>query len=459
MTLWNDECDRRIKEGRKKQNLYLHYSPALDSLGYPPDYCVHWSQKQSTQSVVIGILRTALETLMCCVTLTILYILTRGLRDITNSQLAKSQWLQIIYDLKPERRKNVGTVCGVLTNELNPSFFSLEGARRIRQSHDSEVIVSCLALLTLREFIQVFKVGWSVAAIDWRRRTGPRAVTRAVINLLKAEAIATALDRHNNLRLMLYWENRGYENHLASRFPNRTVLIVIGVEGEYGPTYINHPRQKFECHAFVNSRWEKHLLGHRFAEGMLIPRTLEKFSLDLPTPRRDSTLGAVVNQAACRSPRVVYVQTTDDFGRAESLAKQADELDFRVLYHPEYRGDKSAAVNLVDVLSADDPSDLVFVFSSVSTLPYQLLQARYVVLHDESGGKCNFISGFGVRSVASVGALNLRLQSDVHFVRNEQLRLDQYATSIPYSNRLCSLPEVHLVRTFEELFDRTEGLS
>jgi len=269
----------------------------------------------------------------------------------------------------------------------------------------------------------VFFRGVRVAAADRTLLAGPRPVERSVFGLLKSTAICAAMATFSDVTVIFYWENRGYENRVAAAFPERTVLLNIGVEGRVGPIYLNHRRHLFQCPAFSNSVWQFDLIADRFAPGKLAAQSLVQHSLDLRPTAVDRELQSGAQAVADASTRVLIVQTHGDFPTSSELITDATRFNFEILYHPDFAGRRDRSARLQDVLSSPSPQGLLFVYSGCSSLPYELLAAGYAVVHVETPQKTNFLAEFSTHSYPDLAEIFDLVDRDRSFARDEGRRL------------------------------------
>ncbi len=419
---WDRECARLLQENAKI-SLYEYFAPSLDSVGAPPTYFLNWTRQKAERGSIKALAWLCLGTLGCLVRLSTVYLVTRGLRTKTRRELAAARWLQIVFDAAADRRKDVGATAGGLVSDLNPSFFRPRNLILLRRTDCGNRVISCVALLGLMDFVRALYRGVRIAATDRTLRTGRRPVERSVFGLLKSTAICAAMTTFSDVTVILYWENRGYENRVASAFPQRTIFLTIGVEGRAGPIYLNHRTHFFHCPAFSNSVWQVDLIADRFAPGKLAAQSLVHHSLDLRPTAVDRELQCGAQAVTDAPARVLIVQTYDDFPTSSEVIADATKFDFEILYHPEFSGRRDRSARLQDVLSSPSPQGLLFVYSGCSSLPYELLASGYAVVHVETPQKANFLAEFSTHSYPDLAGIFDLVDRDRSFARDEARRL------------------------------------
>ena len=125
----------------------------------------------------------------------------------------------------------------------------------------------------------------------------------------------------NIIKYILFWENRGWQNHFLSKYNKKFVGIQLGVEGHLGPIYCNH-------RSYNDLKNSKILFESKFHFDDFNSK-LKKLILF----KRKSKLNFKINKTFKNKALIFSDLDIQNTILASNLAKQFDYIYFRP--HPE----------------------------------------------------------------------------------------------------------------------------
>lgn len=397
---WQQTC-QKLREQNSNLELYEHFSPKLDSTGYPPSFFQQWdsrdsnkkSPRRAAESVIVSV-RAVLRTVA-------LWLVVRPLRSRFVKRLNKTRYLEVNTEWGTRRRKQI-TVQDTprIITDVNFEFLKSHDLRAFASNRSDATPFFCsLSYLSLRDIFVSVLAGIRISIADRDIGLPQNNVGRTINNILKGRALSSVMRRHNRIVVCLFWENRGFQNFLAESFPCRVIFFSLGDEGAFGPVFLNHMQRQLANTCFFSSARMMDLVSSRFTGDQAQAATIRGLSLR-DGPFADSISKLEVNEVKMPvNAEICFLQSHSDFS-AERLKKLRSLGSIaQVMFHPEFRGSKDG----LRVWQARDDRSLMnvyFVFAGVTTSAYQCWLSFCNIAFLRLGDDPNCLADLGVSEVS-----------------------------------------------------------